>query len=73
MNISFDSRVNDVIVVYEDAIKHFASRTWQMIEKYGKAEALFVLSSMLMVTGIHGLMRANNGSYRWSFYAAQHR
>jgi hypothetical protein len=40
MEISFDSRVNDVVAIYEEAINHFATRTWQMLERYGKVEAI---------------------------------
>jgi hypothetical protein len=40
MDERFEKRVNEVVGIYEDAITHFASRTWQMLERYGKVEAL---------------------------------
>jgi hypothetical protein len=40
MAISFDSRVNEVVTIYEKAVNHCATRTWQMLKKYGKIEAI---------------------------------
>jgi len=36
----FDSVVETAIKLYEEKIGQFATRTWQMIERYGKIEAL---------------------------------
>jgi hypothetical protein len=40
MTISFDSRVNEVVTIYEEVVNHCATRTWQMLEKHGKIEAI---------------------------------
>ena len=37
---SFEDEVRHVIEVYENAIGHTATRTWQLITKYGEIEAL---------------------------------
>jgi hypothetical protein len=40
MDDKFNRRVDEVVMIYESAIEHFATRTWQMLERYGKVEAL---------------------------------
>jgi tRNA nucleotidyltransferase/poly(A) polymerase len=40
MTDDFDKDVETTIELYEEAVGQFATRTWQMIEKYGKIEAL---------------------------------
>jgi len=47
----FDERVQEVVKIYEEQVNHFATKTWQMLEKHGNIEAIsrLVISPNLQI------------------------